>query len=536
MSTDARPLIFTYYADKTAWTALDYLNLLRLFVGAMLAGLFFTPIMEATLPWESYVLARWLTIAYLIVSPTLLLLARSVKRGLLWQTMVGLIFDIAVVTALVNLTGGVSGGFAAILVVSTGAAGVIFGLRESLAYATFASAGLLWSTFASLAAGSSPTLIAPASLTAATYFATAVLGHYLSGRARESQALVRERSAELASMAELNEKIIERMRTGIMIVDSSDNAQLMNDAAWYLAGMPLKRYGKVTKLTPDVADHLVTWRETGEHANNSIRLAPGVPEIVPRFAPLKPGRESDVLVFLEDTSMVARRAQEITLASLGRLSASIAHEIRNPLSAISHSAQLLVESDEICEPDRRLCDIVVRHCNRMNEIIENVLQLARQEPSRPEIVRLGEWISVFADDFRRGQDESRYTLTVIDADSDATALMDPVQMQQIVWNLCQNAMKYGRSEDGKAHIALQVGYSHDQSGPFLAVRDRGPGILEKDQERIFQPFFTTSIDGTGLGLYLCQQICAANHARLEYQSDDYEGGSEFIIHFQSARE
>jgi two-component system sensor histidine kinase PilS (NtrC family) len=222
-----------------------------------------------------------------------------------------------------------------------------------------------------------------------------------------------------------------------------------------------------------------------------------------------------VLIFLDDTSLLSRRAEELTLSSLGRLSASIAHEIRNPLAAIRYSAQLLAESQDLNASDARMVEIINNHCVRLNEIIENILQLSRRERSRPETLDLGRWAHGFVDEYKQGNDIGEDSLRVITGSLSVAAVADPQQLQQVVWNLVQNALRYGRMPGEPARVMVVVRQG-EHGVPILEVIDRGPGIAPKVAAQIFEPFYTTHEYGTGLGLYLARQMSEANQASLEY--------------------
>jgi two-component system sensor histidine kinase PilS (NtrC family) len=237
--------------------------------------------------------------------------------------------------------------------------------------------------------------------------------------------------------------------------------------------------------------------------------------VVPRFTRLAPGDDSLVLIFLDDTSLVSRRAEELTLSSLGRLSASIAHEIRNPLAAIRYSAQLLAESPDMKDGDQRMVEIINNHCGRLNEIIENILQLSRRERSRPETLDLGRWASDFVAEYLQGNDIGSDTLRAVAGHSRVTAVADPQQLQQVAWNLVQNALRYGRMPGEPARVIV-VSRLGEHGEPILEVIDRGPGIPPKVAAQMFEPFYTTHEYGTGLGLYLARQMSEANQAALEY--------------------
>ncbi len=522
--------------DQVAWQVLEYLNLYRCFVAVLFAGLFFTPIMSEAMSGADLRWARSVTAAYLVFAPVQLLLGRYRRRAFRLHGIAGLVFDIVGIVLMLRFLGGLGSGVGTLLVGTMGAAGAMLTLRFALTAAAAASMALLWQTVLDVFHGlESMAVLAPAGMLGGAYFATSLLGHYLARRTRESHTLAQRQSIDLAHLSRLNELIVARMRTGILIVDQNDQTHVMNDAAWYLMGMPPQRAGELARLSPDLLEGLSHWRTTGRHQNQPLRLAHGVPEVVPRFARLSADELSETLIFLEDTSMVSRRAQELTLASLGRLSATIAHEIRNPLAAISHSAQLLAESESLSSADLRLSQIINRHCTRMNEIIENVLQLARQEPPKPEVLQLRDWLEHFVEELPRHQElgDSRIVMARPDSDLDVVALVDPVQLQQVLWNLCQNALKYGRRDGRAAQVTIRPSLLDGRKGPVIDVIDQGPGVPEEDADRIFQPFYTSSADGTGLGLYLCRQLCALNQGDLEYMRNP-DGGSIFRLSLPAA--
>jgi two-component system sensor histidine kinase PilS (NtrC family) len=226
--------------------------------------------------------------------------------------------------------------------------------------------------------------------------------------------------------------------------------------------------------------------------------------------------------------MVSRRAEELTLASLGRLAASIAHEVRNPLAAIHHAAQLLEESPDLPPTDKRLVEIVINHCVRMNGIVENVLQLSRRERALPEHLRLGPWLEEFVQEFKQTHPPGADQVKVIIDQPQAQALVDPSHLNQVMWNLLRNALRYGRDLDRPAEIKLRVSVNETGDRAIVEVIDRGPGIPPKVQQRLFEPFFTTHADGNGLGLYLVRQLVRANQGEVEYATVP-GGGSCFRI-------
>jgi len=258
--------------------------------------------------------------------------------------------------------------------------------------------------------------------------------------------------------------------------------------------------------------------------------ADGARIIRPHFAPLGGGGRAPVIVFLEDTGDLASRVQQTKLAALGRLSASIAHEIRNPVGAMSHAAQLLAESKGLTDEDRRLTQIMQSHSTRVSGIIDNVLQLSRRDLPRPEVVSLAEWTRRFREEFCATVQLPEHRLRIDPASEDLDIRFDASQLHQLVWNLCQNAVTHTVDHAPDAPIELRYGRLGGIGRPYLQVADRGPGIDPADVERVFEPFFTRSERGTGLGLFLARELAQSNRATLLYEARE-GGGSLFRIVF-----
>jgi two-component system sensor histidine kinase PilS (NtrC family) len=284
-----------------------------------------------------------------------------------------------------------------------------------------------------------------------------------------------------------------------------------------------------TRLPDALLHHLVDWREDTQLRISPFHISQETPEVRVAFSAVRSDDpKGDVTIFLEDTGEIQQQAQQLKLAALGRLSASIAHEIRNPLGAISHAAQLLNESQNLDQADGRLTDIIHNHCQRMNSVIENVLELSRRKPPIP--VRLN--LSNFLDEFRTGFIES-VDEAVIEIDvkpRDTEVRVDKSQLGQALTNLVENGVRYSRESGREPYVRLEGGVDPRTERPFLNVIDRGPGVPEDKLARLFEPFFTTEASGTGLGLYISRELCEANQARLNYQPQP-EGGSCFRISF-----
>jgi two-component system sensor histidine kinase PilS (NtrC family) len=250
--------------------------------------------------------------------------------------------------------------------------------------------------------------------------------------------------------------------------------------------------------------------------------------VVPRFIALGDGGEAGALVFIDDSTEMVRQAQQLKLAALGRLTASIAHEVRNPLGAISHAGQLLAESPALgAAEDRRLVSIIGDQCRRVNSLVEGVMQLGRRDRLRRQVIALQPWLEEFAGHFTDTQGLDRGALSV--EGPALSVCIDPDQLHQVVFNLCENAMLHGHM-GASPIVRLRATVRPDGSQPALDVIDRGPGIAPEAADKIFEPFFTTNARGTGLGLYIARELCEGNNGRLEYFPAE-GGGSRFRITF-----
>ena len=277
---------------------------------------------------------------------------------------------------------------------------------------------------------------------------------------------------------------------------------------------------------------LSAWRAAKADAFTAEKFdsSDGTTKIQPHFAPLGTQLDSGVVIFLEDTSVIAERVQQAKLAALGRLSASIAHEIRNPLGALSHAGQLLAESSAIGTDERRLTDIIRVNSKRVSQIVDSVLSLSRRDTTRPQRLQLRAWAEDFAEEFISTQELYEGAVAVAKTSLDLQVEMDPTHLHQILWNLCDNAVKYASATAGAIAVELSVHYLDNSRRPCIEVADRGPGIDPEQVEQIFEPFFTVQPGGTGLGLYISRELCERNGASLRYHPRE-NGGSLFRIVF-----
>jgi len=519
------------------WRPLALINLFRFLIAIVFISLYTTDNLFSPLASHSPRLFITVSLSYALMSLAIGILNYQRKPSFDTQAYLNVYTDIIAVTLLMHASGGVTSGLGTLMVITIGGGSIMMGGRHALLFASVSTiAVLLEEIFAQfeniIHAGS----YIHAGVLGITFFVTAILTHNFAKRIRETEALARKRGIDLANMAQLTEHIIQRMQTGIIVVDDENNLRLINESAWYMLGMPsMPNNINISQLNDELASQLTSWKSDPEWVSHAIKPSAEHAEIMPRFAKISSEEENTgSLIYLEDTSDLSRQAQQLQLASLGRLTASIAHEIRNPLGAISHAGQLLEESPNLDAYDQRLTQIIGDHSKRVNTIIENILQLGRRDSSRTEIISLKSYLEKFRDELLAGNDKSYEVIGIHIEPDDVIVRFDITHLQQILTNLCENALRYSEDYPGYPKIEIRGGTTPDLNRPFLDIIDHGPGIKNEDQPHIFEPFFTTSSTGTGLGLYLSRELAECNQAHINYIPVK-TGGSCFRITFQDPR-
>jgi two-component system sensor histidine kinase PilS (NtrC family) len=487
--------------------------LYRLLEAGMLALVVFNPIVGSRLDSAQPFAGQGLAIAYLVLAIGLLLQARSAK-SVRWPTLVGAGIDILFAAAATALLPAIAPGVALMLLFNIGAAALLLPLRLGMGVAGAASVALagiyLWSLLSERAPARP---LAEVMMFAVSFLAIAALSHQLRQRVDQTQALADRRGAEATRLAEINELIIRRMRTGVLLVDRDGEMKLANEAAMLLLGEGAVGTRVLAQAAPELALRLTEWLRSGVNNEAPMRMGHEQFELVPRFARLL-ANSDNTLIFLDDTSLVSRRAESLTLAAMGRFSASLAHEIRNPLAAISYAAQLLEESHDIVEGDRRMVQIIHQQCMRTNSIVESVLGLARRERATAEHIELVGMLRAFIEEFKQTVPDETDNISLDATLPNVSALVDSRHLHQVLTALVQNARRHGHQTGEAARITLHVYKIEDT--PVIDVIDAGPGISETAISQLFRPFFTTSQHGTGLGLYIARELCRANGASLDH--------------------
>jgi two-component system sensor histidine kinase PilS (NtrC family) len=434
---------------------------------------------------------------------------------------------------LLHACGGVSSGLGLLLLLPVGGLAILLPPRSALFLAAITAILVLAHTiWQQLSGHSDITVYATAGFLGLVLFTVAASASVLVTRVRESEDLVRQKDLDLANLADLSQYIVQHLRESLLVVDAGDKIRLINESAAEILGDVHAVPGAlVGEVSPRLLYSLSTWRRSGPQTEvpATFVAADGARLIQPHFAPLGASAPGPTLVFLEDTSLLAERVQQSKLAALGRLSASIAHEIRNPVGAMSHAGQLLAESPSLGSQDRRLTDIIQSNSERVSTIINNVLQLSRRESSRPSRLSLDEWLEDFLAEFSETMQVPLAAIATLIESNNLEVRFDPSHLHQVVWNLCDNAIKYSQPQnDVKAEI--RVSRLVPSYRPYLEVADRGTGIDPQAADRIFEPFFTGRRGGTGLGLFIARELCQLNRAILLYEPRQ-GGGSIFRVVF-----
>jgi two-component system, NtrC family, sensor histidine kinase PilS len=376
-------------------------------------------------------------------------------------------------------------------------------------------------------------------------FAVTALLRALSTRLASQERLARTRGRDLQNQLAINRLVIAQMDQGVIVVDRAGLVRANNRSARRMLGLDphaqltgtmLADMAEVRELAQAFENWVEGGRSEGAWSNTVIATpalaAPPVAEsrLRARFARPSSNSADEFVIFIEDVRDVEDRAQQLKLAAMGRLTASIAHEIRNPLAAISHAGQLMAEdsSDPLL---RRLAGIVRENTQRLNRLVEDVLRVARREPPLGDEINLRDFVRHFLAEFTRDRTLAPETIA-LEAAADLRVKFEQSHLRQVLYNLVDNALRYASGAAGSVRIVLERAPEADR--PQLWVFDDGPGVAFDARAALFEPFFTTRTQGTGLGLYLAREFCVTNRAELAYGSRRELDGSVrdgFLLRF-----
>lgn len=537
---------------EPAWRTLEYFAIARVLVASalVLSVVAFGPVIGRQFAETDtrHVFAG--SVIYFGLSAGLALLAFYVRRNFLLQVGGQLAVDLAVIAALVVASGGLRSGLTILYLLPLAGASLLLPWMATFFVCSIAVLVLLADTFLrQFQSNGAESLLFQAGLYGAALFAVTGLLRLLSDRLAKQERLAQRRGRELENQLEINRLVIGQMEQGVIVVDAETRVRANNRAARVLLGMDPntqltgQRLGEFAALRP-LADAFLRWLD-GERATGvwSNTVSPPVAsergamhslqdlQLRARFA-RPPSTDSDeFVIFLEDVRAFEERAQQLKLAAMGRLTASIAHEIRNPLAAISHAGQLLAE--ESGGPlQQRLTGIVRENTLRLNRLVEDVLRVARREPPLGDQIELSPFAQQWLQEFTRDR--------AIAADAIVLSVQDGLQvkfeqshLRQVLFNLVDNALRYAGG--GRSSVQLVAERAIDDGGRVrLWIFDDGPGVAAEVRNALFEPFYTTHARGTGLGLYIAREFCLANRCDLAYSARrELDGTSRegFVLRF-----
>ncbi|MGI9332674.1 MAG: two-component system sensor histidine kinase NtrB [Gammaproteobacteria bacterium] len=516
-----------------AWLTLRYFNFYRLLIGALFVSLLVPETVPSPIGVVDIELFKAAALTYLGVNIATLMGSFARWPRFAAQLTCVVVADIVALTVMMYASGGVNSGFGLLIVVAVAGGSLLSRGRVGLVFAALATAAVFVQQAYLL--DRAPWLYssyAHASMLGGAFFASALIGWFAASRVRASEALVAKRDDDLATLAQLNEHIIDRMQSGVLATGPDGQIRLMNQSAQRLLGVQDRATGSMLEdAAPKLDEILRRWMADPSHRTFFLPASGSQLRLQASIAALGPASADGALVFLEDGAALVQRAQNLKMASVGRLAGSIAHEIRNPMSAIRHASQLLGESRFIDRGDRRLLEIIGDNTSRMNTIVENVMQISRGKPAEPVEMQLKPWLMEFREELERNVPALVGCVDIEVEPEDTTVRVDASQLHQVVWNLTENALQH--TGDDK-RIVLRAGVSPQSERPHLDVQDNGSGVRASDVDNLFEPFFTTRPQGSGLGLYVARGLCEGNQATLDYVADAARGAC-FRIAFNDPR-
>jgi two-component system sensor histidine kinase PilS (NtrC family) len=532
--------------SETPWRTLEYFASTRVIVASALvlagAALGVRPAGVTGAPQLMLIAS----LAYFALAAVFAGLALYVHRRFLPQVIGQLVLDLVVITALVVTGGGVASGWVILFLLPLAGASLLLPpLLVFFVCAIAVLAILIDAGLRTLAAEGSESLLFQAGVYGAALFAVSALLRALSARLASQERLARSRGRDLQNQLAINRLVIAQMDEGVIVVDKSTQVRANNRAARRMLGLePAAQLTGVTLTELPAARELAaafqSWVEAGRSEgawshtvmtsadNGEASLAES--RLRARFARPSSSSADEFVIFIEDVRDVEDRAQQLKLAAMGRLTASIAHEIRNPLAAISHAGQLMGE-DARDPMLKRLALIVRENTQRLNRLVEDVLRVARREPPLGDEIDIVDFVKQFLAEFLRDRALAASTVNV-EAAAGLRVKFEQSHLRQVLYNLVDNALRYATGGPGSVRISIEQAPDGDRAQ--LWVIDDGVGVPADARAALFEPFFTTRTQGTGLGLYLAREFCVTNRAELSYASHrELDGSSRdgFLVRF-----
>lgn len=552
-------------SHATFWRSLQTLCVTRVVIALVL--LLYVSFSDRSFWIASSIGYGTICIAYLILALVFGLFSAYRRRQFMLQLLVQISVDLSVISKLYILAGGAKSGLAILYLLPLAGSAILAPLIVALFFSAAVALFLLLESAYQIFVVFEPNVpIWQAGLYGAAFFTMVVVVNRLALRLINQEALARERGRDLAMQQAINHLVIADVGDGILVLGPDTMVFTANPAAQNMLGLsgrdavPGLKLQEMHSLLP-VADAFFSWlHRFGQENSNpdqayfiTIKLRDDgpLPMAAGQPAVWSGRRESTMhlklrfveveavalslrryVVFLQDVSEIENQAQQLKLASMGRLTASIAHEVRNPLAAIGHASALLSE-DLTGKTQMRLLKIIADNVDRVNRMIEDILQLSRKVPAKIEPVDLQGFLAEILAEFQETHALAEGVL-VVNGSTPLSVHFDPLHLREVVVNLLTNAVRYASGQP-RSICLTPVGDGSNRCE--LHVQDDGPGMTMEVRSHLFEPFYTTSSKGTGLGLYLAREMCLNNKATLDYEYRiDATGGSgraqgRFVISF-----
>ncbi len=455
-------------------------------------------------------------IAYFIAATVFLWLVRLKRPGLEIQLTAQVMIDATAIVLMMHASGGMKSGLGILLLVPIVATSLILRGRMVYFHAAVATIALLVEQAVQLlGVRSNPAELLQSGLLSVGFFAVAAVTSSLARYARGAESIAEARGVDLANLSQINELVIRDMQDGFLVVDEAGIIRQHNPQSESMLGR-LEGRQSLASYAPELFAHLESWREDVNASIAPVRSPVTQAHYQARFLAIgttQPHVPAPTVIFLEDVGRIREQAQQLKLAALGRLTASIAHEIRNPLSSINHATELLLEDEGRQSGDQRLLRIVRDNAHRLDRMVEEVLYLNRRDRAQPESIDIEAYLAEFAQEFSGNEKVQKETF-FCELGSRRRAWFDRTHLDQILWNLARNAWRHCRKGPGSIRMVFEPGLTPDTL--HLDICDDGPGVATATMTHLFEPFFTTEAQGTGLGLYIARELADVNGARLEY--------------------
>jgi len=518
---------FGFQPRSNNWTSIRLFNVYRIGIASIFFSQSFIQV-SPLLNIYNLPLYAWSSFAYLLMALVMTIASWIERRNFHVQVSVQTYIDIIAIILLMNACGGISSGLGMLLIITIAVSGLLG--KDSLAtiFASLASVGLLAEYAYSANFTDYTGTSTQVGLLGAALFATALVTQTLMQRIRTSEALIQQQKLDVANLSALNAEIIQNMQFGVIALDSQDQVRHINDMAKNMLHSGVLEYDDdptlpfaTRQVLPRIYQELQQWRESPQVSSRLLPSANGNFDIQVSFHDLRSASHQGTLIFLDDVSRLKHEMQQAKLASLGHLTANIAHEIRNPLGAISHAAQLLAENKDLPTTETRLTEIIKQHSNRINAIIEDIMQISRGHVASPDSILLKPWLQQFMDSFCLGSNASHDCFEFDMTAEDLSIVFDAGHLNRILTNLCHNAKMHGNAD---LPITIKV-YTDNKNAVCIEVDDQGEGISPEERDKIFEPFYTTNHKGSGLGLYIVSQLCELNDASIDVSGNEFEGTS-----------